>query len=540
MKESNRLFLFKAYNFVLLVLAVLAVSAFYQYSSITSFPEFRTFVREFVRTPDLSGIAPWMWLPVIVGFVGMLVGAIFNPFRKSTAYGSARWAKLKDVVKMGLSASEGLILAVFKSIYIRFNKDLSALLIAPPGTGKTASIVIPALMSLKRSMVVHDVKDELWAITSKRRSAMGKVIRFAPVSDETQCFNPFDKSLLREVLEENIGIVDQVGAMLIKEGGNEEKEDHWISSARDLFKTIALYNIWKNGDTSIPAIRDVLLSDSNFQEVLFDWLDDDDAAPEGEQMPAELRRLVNDSAGAAEEEFTGVRRTLSSKLNIFADPRIRRSFEKSDFKVSDIREGITTVYLHVPVTDIKRLAPLISMFLELLGNHILSNPQGGKERVLFLLDEFAWLGKIPSMIKLPSLSRGEGGSVLFVCQSYSQIEDIYGKSAVNTLKGTCAYRIILPQNEEETAESIAKAIGDETRKRVSKSTQTGDKSGGSESTSGEGFKLITAQKLLSMKEEDCIILAQNHFMTPIFAKQCRWYKDKNMKNLGGSIDFKAI
>lgn len=519
---------------LLISLSIIVLSYLYL-PSLDNFDAVHAF-KEYAFNGNTSVIIPSLWLPIVVAIISFTIAAIANPYRRSTAYGSAHWARLKDIAKMQLLAPAGLIIAIYAGRYIRYDKDLSALLIAPPGTGKTSAVVIPILMSEKRSMIVHDVKDELFDLTSARRAQMGKVIRFAPVSDDTHCFNPFAKEFIKPVLEENIALIDQVGSMLIKDdGGSETKVDHWIRDGRNLFKMYTLYLIWKDGFTTLPKVRELALSDPEPQELLHDIIDD-----EADQMPQELALLFNRNAGKPDKEFGSVHSTMTSFLDIFSDPRIKRTFSNSDFKVSDIRNECTTLYLHVPVTDIARLSPLLSMVLEVIGNHLLSGKRtSDQQRVLFLLDEFVWLGKMPSMIKLPSLSRGEGASVLFVCQSYSQIQGLYGKSAVDTLKGTCAYRIILPQNEEETAESIAKAVGDETR--IRKSTSHSD-SGTSKSLSGEGHKLIRAQELLSMKEMECIILAQNHFQTPIRAKQCRWYADKNMKTLAGKVDinFKAL
>ena len=523
---------FKLWNFCGLAISVGVIIGLYTYAS--NLEEFN--IKDAFNSAlknDFGFFTLWLWLPPVIGIGLAVFFALVNPFYSSSSYGSARWAKLKDLGKMELLAPDGLILGLFSGRYLRYDKDLSALLIAPPGTGKTASLVIPVLLSTQRSMLVHDVKDELWALTSKRRAQMGRVIRFAPSSAETHCFNPLDKQFLNPILEKSMSHIEQIGTMLIKEEGKDDtKVDHWIRGARNLFKMYTMYLIWKNGETTLPLVRKLSLSDPEPQELLHDIIESD-----GDDMPEELKLLFNKNAGMQEKEFGSVHSTMSGFLDIFADPDIKRTFSKCDFTIAEIRENITTVYLHVPVIEIQRLNSLISMFLEITGNFILSNPDKGKGRVLFLLDEFAWLGRMPSMIKLPSLSRGEGGSVVFVCQSYSQIEQLYGKTAVDTLKDTVAYRMILPQNNEDTAESIAKAIGDETRVRTSTSHQSG-KVGVSTSKSGEGHKLIRAQELLSMNEMDCIILAQNHFQTPIKAKQCRWYLDKNMKNLGGKTDLK--
>lgn len=496
--------------------------------------DWKAFFKALFFEQDLSAVPAIIWGPFVAGFVVWIIMTMFNPFEGSTSYGSARWATLKMAKKMGLVAATGLIIGVMKGRYLRFDGDLSAFLLAPPGTGKTAAVVIPILLSCDRSIIVHDVKDELFQITGKRRAEMGKVIRFAPASEDTHRLNPLDKQFIhpdRNQLAENLSLVDRLATMLICEDGDNKKVDHWIRDGRNLFKTYTLYLLWKHGETSFPKIRAFALSDPEPKEFLFDLLED-----EGDGMPEILKQSLNRMVAKEDKEFSSVFSTMTGFLEIFAEPKIENAFSACDFNIYDLREETTTIYLHVPPQDIERLYKLISLFLELVGSHLLSHERKPEQsRVLFLLDEFIWLGRVPAMLKLPSLSRGQGVAVMFVAQSYAQVEELYGKTGVGTLKDTCAYRIILPQNNEQTAKEIAEAIGDETRKRQSESRTRGD-TRRSETTSEEGHKLIRSQQLLSMKAEECIILAQNHFQTPIRAKQCRWYKDKNMKDLAGSVD----
>ena len=57
----------------------------------------------------------------------------------------------------------------------RYFGDKHVLIIGSPGSGKTASLVIPNLKQLDRSMVVIDVEGRLAAATAKQRSRIGTV-----------------------------------------------------------------------------------------------------------------------------------------------------------------------------------------------------------------------------------------------------------------------------------------------------------------------------------------------------------------------------
>ena len=77
--------------------------------------------------------------------------------------------------------------------YVRHSSPeaaLSMLLTAPPGGGKTAGFAIPTILSHdKSSMVIHDIKGELYEKTAGYRKTIGPVVRMAWSDALGACFN---------------------------------------------------------------------------------------------------------------------------------------------------------------------------------------------------------------------------------------------------------------------------------------------------------------------------------------------------------------
>jgi type IV secretion system protein VirD4 len=92
-----------------------------------------------------------------------------NTLYRGRKYGFGRFANKSDIKKQNLNFQKGIILGKLGRKFIRFDKPLSLLVLAPPGTGKTAGIVIPTLLTIENSVIVHDPKGELYDITNKRR-----------------------------------------------------------------------------------------------------------------------------------------------------------------------------------------------------------------------------------------------------------------------------------------------------------------------------------------------------------------------------------
>ena len=105
--------------------------------------------------------------------------------------------------------------------------------------------------------------------------------------------------------------------------------------------------------------------------------------------------------------------------------------------------------------------------------------------------------------------------------------------AQNTLAGYYYVPLELEQDYNEalkwfkkSAEDIAKTIGNQTQTRTStsKSTKGIINQNTSENQSNEGQYLLTAQDILNLNSDECIILGQGQLMHPIIAKCAFWFK----------------
>jgi type IV secretion system protein VirD4 len=475
---------------------------------------------------------------LIASFSGLVLIVIVFLFPEGAKdkYGSARWAKSTDARKMKLFANRGIILAKAFGKYLRFDKNLSVAVLAPPGTGKTAGIIIPTLLSCGHSIVAFDVKGELFQITSKVRSRFSRVLRFAPVEADSMGWNPLDSSILPTKWADKVQVVERIASILIHK---KDAGDHWNEEARSVLIFFALYLIHKNGGTSFAEIRALSLSSGDVQEWLEDLLEEETG------LPLRVIEEANSLIGKADKEFSGVFSSFKKALNVFADERVASATSKNDFLPSQLRKECTTVYLEVNAQDLDRLAPLMRLFFETTAIYLLSvPPENGKtgfwrklfrkeivprdQDVTFMLDEFVRLGKMPVLLKNPALSRGNRFNSVFVSQDWGQIEDLYGKTGVSEMETTTAYKVIFQQNNIDTAERISRSIGDKTQIRKSKSRSKG---GTSKSESDEAARLIRAQEITDLDESQCLVMAQGYMSRPVKAKICFWFRDRQLKNL---------
>lgn len=121
-----------------------------------------------------------LWLPSLPFLVlpsGIMIGILTNPYRfQSNVHGSARLANLGDIKKMKLLNGFCIVVGRFKGHLLKMPETLSCLCCAPPGTGKTAGVVIPTIFnSPGMSLVINDPKPELCDNTSGARAKEGPV-----------------------------------------------------------------------------------------------------------------------------------------------------------------------------------------------------------------------------------------------------------------------------------------------------------------------------------------------------------------------------
>ncbi len=463
----------------------------------------------------------------LAGICGALIWVI-NPFRENTKnkYGGAKWATNNEIKKMGLFEPKGIILGVKSGKYIRIDEPLSTLIYAPPGSGKTQGNVIPPLLTNDNSMIVHDPKGELFDKTNKRRELFSKIIKFSPGEEGSVKWNPFSKDHLPEKFND---IQTYCSRISISQMPTEKgQESMWIIEARSLFMFWSLYLIWKNGETSFRTILENILSDEDQQETIAEILDENS---ENDKFPSRIRLEGNSMIAKAEKEFAGVLSSCKSAMSVHLDENVAENMSASDFNIKDLRDETTTIYLCVKNVDQTRLSPLLTMFFEIATMVFLDHePTKEEKSVTFMMDEFVRLGKMQELLEMPAIGRSYRFNCIYVCQSESQIVDIYGREGANKLKNTCAYHVVFAQNEYDVAEKISKSIGNRTLKKKSFSSQKGTFARGT-SESEEGLPLWSAQDIQSMPFGDIFILKQNAYNRPVKCKSAFWFNDNNMKKL---------
>ncbi len=197
------------------------------------------------KLTNSNGFSISHWLPILPFIslpVGLITGAVSCPYRfQSNVHGSARIATLRDISRMELLGFDGFcqVVGKVKGRMLLLKETLSTLCCAPPGTGKTAGVVIPTIFNSKKlSLIINDPKPELCFKTSGARAKVGPVfvINWGAEDNPSEgiyypSWNPLSPNALPEMGPDRDMYVDSICNILVEDpkGG---ADPHWSQTGR--------------------------------------------------------------------------------------------------------------------------------------------------------------------------------------------------------------------------------------------------------------------------------------------------------------------
>jgi type IV secretory pathway TraG/TraD family ATPase VirD4 len=99
----------------------------------------------------------------------------------------------------------------------------------------------------------------------------------------------------------------------------------------------------------------------------------------------------------------------------------------------------------------------IRLFFTFAGAKVLGLKES-KNKIWFICDEFPKMGKVEIFPKLIEMGRTKGARVVLACQDFSQIQEMYGKNANDSLQSMTGTQIIGRTAGGQTAETISKVL----------------------------------------------------------------------------------
>jgi type IV secretion system protein VirD4 len=226
--------------------------------------------------------------------------------------------------------------------------------------------------------------------------------------------------------------------------------------------------------------------------------------------------------------------TVNNALNVFANPKIKRNNQNSEFYIDEFAETSQpiTLYLTIDYGMMQTIAPLIRLFVTLFSRRFTSGETDAKARkfkvpLLFILDEFDKLGKMDELEMNMGIHNGFGIHYMLIYQSLNQLDKIYTKD--HAFLAHCRNSVFFTPGTGEyaSAELISKICGREsiTKANISYSGNRGALGFNSSSLSSQDMdrNLINADEIMKLPLDRFILLCQG--LPPYIGKKNVYYED---------------
>ncbi|WP_312407109.1 type IV secretory system conjugative DNA transfer family protein [Rhizobium sp.] len=464
----------------------------------------------------LGSIAPSILVAGIVAYVGL------KP--TSSPLGDASFQDASALRRGKWFRKQGHIFGRIGGNVLRANDDRHHLIIGPTRSGKGAGYVIPNALMHAGSMVVTDLKGEVFRATAGFRKHNGnQVFLFAPGSEKTNRYNPLD--FVRAERGNRTTDIQNIASILVPETAGSDNSV-WQATAQQVLAGAISYLLespFYKDRRNLGEINSFFNSGVDLQALM-------KLIKEKEPYLSKFTlESFNSYLALSERAAASALLDIQKAMRPFKNERIVAATNVTDMDLRAMKRRPITIYLAPNITDITLLRPLLTLFVQQVMNILTLEHDPNALPVFFLLDEFRQLKRMDEiMTKLPYVA-GYKIKLTFIIQDLKNLDEIYGETSRHSLLGNCGYQLVLGANDQATAEYASRALGKRTIRYQSES-RTIELLGLPRRTKVEQIRerdLMMPQEVRQMPENKMILLVEGQ--RPIFADKLRFFNTQPFK-----------
>jgi len=483
--------------------------------------------------PQIALNLLYIGIVAIYGF-RLITNPIVQHFGSSASgtHGTARFAtkqETRDLVK----ESDGLLIGrdTQSGKMLRYSGPAHLLTIAPNRKGKGVGAIIPNLLTARRSVICIDPKGENARITARQREKFGPVHVLDPfgITGQPQAaFNPLawlTPSDL-DVAEDATTIADA----LVYDPPGEAGEAHWNEEAKALITGVMLYIVAEEPEhrRNLGTLREYLTAAPETFTAMLQRMQGITA------MNGLVARAANRHLGKSSREASGVLSAAQRHTHFLDSPRMTTAMARSDFAFESLKRTPTTVYLVLPTDRLEAYSRWLRLLVTLSLRDMARSLEKPASPVLFLLDEFAALGRLASIERAMGLMAGYGVQLWPIVQDVSQLRDLYNKR-IGTFFANAEVLQVFGVNDHEGAKLFSDMLGQQTVvfQTMSRALDS-DLSGLTYAEHHHGRPLLTPDevRVLPMSRELLFLAGRR----PIVADKLAHYQDREFSGMYDRID----
>lgn len=435
---------------------------------------------------------------------------------------------VEPIIQKNVIQSGGIVLGkkkswimqnIFKkeSLYIE-SRDKHSITIGATDSGKTRTVVLESIGVLglaEESMIISDPKGELFQYTSPFLRRLGYKVyvvdyRNPEKSDRYNLLQPIINAVDQNDVNKAIDATWDFTATLV---GEAKGEKIWTNGEAAVIAASILAVVWDNREVENKKYQNL----TNVYAFIAEMGKpvNDKIVPIVEyakKLPSDhpSKMLLSISEIAPLRTRGSFYTSALTTLRLFIIPSIYGMSNYSDYDPADFGNGKHALFIVLPdekTTYYPLASLLVSQHYEQLV--YVADKRGGrlKQRVNFILDEFGNFVRIADFTNKLTVGRGRGIRFNLFLQSFSQLDEKYGKEMRDTIIGNCETWIYLQSDTLDTLENLSKKMGNYTVSTYSISSQQG-KISSSHSVNLTGRPLLMTDEIKQISRPYSLVTSQ--------------------------------
>jgi type IV secretion system protein VirD4 len=383
-------------------------------------------------------------------------------------------------------------------------RELGNLLVVAPVRGGKSILATSQLLTWRHSVIVNDVKGELFTQTAGYRSKLGKVF----VVDPTGIGKRYDPLTGKHTEDE---LLSSATHLLFQ----PDERDKIFTQRAIVMLTQLFLAARAERCPPLPYVRHMMRLGLPDVAARLNAINPELATQFLDVPYARVNytdRFLLDSWG-----------TLTARLRPLLTETVVRCFTGSDFSAPDLMrsEKPITVYLRWKEQDLLALSPLVRLLWSSFIDELITtyDREQGKNcnPVLLLIDE-AGRTAIPSLADHATTVSGRGVSLWIAIQDLNQLDAVYGKARAHVLRNNMETQIFYRPTDQNTAEYLERCLGRKSDYAHSQTSREGTET--SEGKTEQGVPLMTAWSIKQLQDKD--ILGFHRNLPPFMAHRMDW------------------
>ncbi|QDU80738.1 Type IV secretory system Conjugative DNA transfer [Polystyrenella longa] len=503
---------------------------------------------------------------LLTGFmaIGQVIKSMNDRFKRSAlrlkqqrfktgakAHGQGRFANAQDITDSELfSDRQGIFLGTLRtgknsSIDVFFDGPQSLSLIAPPGEGKTMSLVVPTcLANPEQNLIINDPSGEIYALCKAALEQQNyHVVVMTPFPEEVSqrlgeevidvgldLFSGFDADMnLTSIRPRLLAIMTWV---MPGRPDMDEKSEYFFKYARMLGGFLALKELAEGRKPTLPAIRRHLMEGLAYIRELFEQAEGSTAFG---GVYEELAKSLGGLLVAAPQQFAGGYGIAEQALDVFdhfSSLGKHTAESKFDPRVLKDPHQKTALFLISTLEMMETVAPVTAMTLTYLFGTLAADKQAG--RCTAIIDECGSL-VMPRLATSLLFYRKANLRCLLIWQDLAgQAEKNYGKVGLRQIMSASKLKIAMGLQEPETLEMFSKLCGTQAVVDPSLSDRAAKAEPLPELTvslNHRSLPLLRADEIRMMSGEEMLIVGGN--LPPLQLQKVPYWKRPHLKERAG-------